>query len=414
MKEKLFRRGIGMLLQFRFKNYKSFAEDAILDMTATTIKEHDNSLIIVNENKILPVAAIFGANASGKSNIFGAFYAMCADIVNTFDDDEKHSLIRPFSFCNEQKNMPTEFEVSINIDDKEFRYGYIRDQNIVYEEWLFEKKFAKNSRTKERCIYYRENSKVDLDLRNKEEFEEISFVNSMISDSNLLLTTLGKRSKSIYSKVYNWFKHTTQLQDFSNDYDEFANTEIAAEFLYDAPDALEDVVKLLQVFDNAIVDLRIEKEMDKNLDEDYKVYSYHKCDGEELLKIPFQNESSGTQKIFSLATILMISISVGIVLFVDELDAKLHPLALRYLIRLFTNKKNNVGNGQLIFSSHNLVCLDSSDLRRDEIWFVEKNNQMSSLYSLYDFKEDSNSVRSDLSFGKNYLSGRFGAIPFQE
>ena len=96
-------------------------------------------------------------------------------------------------------------------------------------------------------------------------------------------------------------------------------------------------------------------------------------------------------------------------IFVDELDSKLHPLLLRYIVRQFHDKNVNKNGGQLIFSSHNIICLNSKDLRRDEIWFVEKENQESKLYSLYDFRDSG--ARNDLEFGKNYLSGRFGAIP---
>ncbi|MDD3569591.1 MAG: ATP-binding protein [Lachnospiraceae bacterium] len=407
--------GVGMLLQFRFKNYKSFAEDTILDMTATTIRDNDKSLITVNDNKILPVASIYGANASGKSNVFGAFRAMQSDVLNSYDKDKNHLLIRPFVFCKQQKEEPTEFEVSIYIkeEDKEYRYGFTRDQNKVYEEWLFEKKFTKSTRVKEKCIYYRKNSQqeVETDLKSKKEKEEINFLNSMVSETELLLTALGKRRKIRYFAIYDWFYYNTWCMDYSNDKDEIKWTDIFTEVFYENLSSLEDVVKVLQKFDTSILDLKIEKEKGKDLDEIFKIYSFHACDGGEPEKVPFESESSGTKKIFLLLVLIRLSINLGRVLFIDELDAKLHPLALRYIVRMITDREKNVGNGQLIFASHNLVCLDSSDLRRDEIWFVEKNSQKSSLYSLYDFKED---ARADLSFGKNYLSGRFGAIPFQD
>lgn len=401
-----------MLLQFKFKNFKSFAEEATIDMMATGIKEHSNSLIDVNGNLVLPVAAIFGANASGKSNIFKAFKAMCVDILGVFEKNEKHNNIRSFIFDDKLSKEPTEFQVCVNIDDKEYRYGFTRNQTEVFEEWLFEKKFVKGTRSKEKCVYYRENMIIETKTTNKKEKDEISFVFSMLSENDLLLTLLGKRGKSKYTNLYEWFQSVAQFQDFSDDYDERVSTLMAAEFLYDKEVLLNDVVSLLQAFDKSIVNLKIENEKDSNLNDSYQVYSYHLNSKNEIIKIPFSSESSGTQKIFSLATWLMFSINAGMVLFVDELDAKLHPLALRYLIRLFTNKNTNQGKGQLIFSSHNLVCLDSSDLRRDEIWFVEKNNQQSTIFSLYDFKCDDDTIRSDVNFGKNYLSGRFGAIPF--
>ena len=112
-----------------------------------------------------------------------------------------------------------------------------------------------------------------------------------------------------------------------------------------------------------------------------------------------------------LSFVLLISLKYGRPCIIDELDSKLHPLLLRYIIKMFSDKSIN-GGGQLIFSSHNLVCLDSRDLRRDEIWFVEKNNQKSTIFSLYDFKDET--IRKDLDFGKHYLNGRFGAVPFND
>jgi AAA15 family ATPase/GTPase len=403
-----------MLLQFKFKNFKSFAEEVTLDMLATGIKEHSSSLIDVNGNLILPVAAIFGANASGKSNIFKAFNAMCDEVMGEFEKNEKHINIRSFIFDDKLSKEPTEFQVCVNIDDKEYRYGFLRNQTEVFEEWLFEKNFIKGTRSKEKCVYYRENMTIEPKTVNKKEQDEISFVFSMLSKNDLLLTLLGKRKKSKYAKLYEWFQSTARFQDFSDDYDEWASTQMAAEFLYDKEMLLKEVVSLLRAFDKSILSLIIEVEKDSDLNDSYQVYSYHSNSKKSKIKIPFSSESSGTQKIFSLATWLFFSINAGMVLFVDELDAKLHPLALRYLIRLFTDTKANTGKGQLIFSSHNLVCLDSSDLRRDEIWFVEKNNQYSTMFSLYDFKNDDDTIRSDVNFGKNYLSGRFGAIPFQD
>jgi AAA15 family ATPase/GTPase len=415
MKVQLQRRYDVMLLQFRFRNFKSFADEVVLDMMATNIKEHNNSLICVNGNNILPLAAIYGANASGKSNVFKAFNAMCTDVACIYNKNEKHTNISTFIFDGKLKDEPLELEVSININNKEYRYGFLRNQTAVFEEWLYERKFAKNTRAKEKCIFYRNRSKVSMDPISKKEEKEIRYIHSMIDKGELIITALGRRDKSIYSEIYQWFNITAQLQDFSDDYDELRSTEFAADFLYENDNLLEDVTQLLRTFDSAIVGLKIEKEKDEELNEINEVYSYHLNEKNEEVKLPFASESSGTKKIFSLATWLMFSINSGLVLFVDELDAKLHPLALRYLIGLYSNKKTNIANGQLIFSSHNLVSLDSADLRRDEIWFVEKNKQKSTMFSLYDFKEDDDScVRPDLNFGKNYLSGRFGAIPFLE
>jgi len=402
-----------MLIRFKFKNYKSFADETILDLTATNIKEHTNSLIEKNGIKILPMAAIFGANASGKTNLFLAFKSMCADVINRYEKNENHSLIKPYIFNQSLEKSSTEYEINIIIGDKEYRYGFVRNQVKVYEEWLFANKFSKNTKAKEKMIFYRKGKKLLTEKLNQKEDKEFAYINSMIEENELLITAIGRRKRSDYSNIYEWFLHTSRVQDFSNDNDEVMSTELAAEFLCKYSSCLEDVVNLLKKFDNSITDIKIILEKDSELNEVYAVYSYHLDSMGKEIKIPFESESSGTKKIFALASWLFYSLMIGMVLWVDELDAKLHPLILRYIIKLYSDREFNTGDGQLVFSSHNLVCLDSSDLRRDEIWFVEKNNQVSTIYSLYDFKEDETTIRSDLSFGKHYLCGRFGAIPFQ-
>lgn len=156
----------------------------------------------------------------------------------------------------------------------------------------------------------------------------------------------------------------------------------------------------------------MKKKQDDNLKDIYEIYSVHENENGEKIRFPFNNESKGTQKILTLSVWILLSLNMGTVLFIDELDAKLHPLILRYILKLYTNLDDNKQNGQLIFSSHNLVCLDSNDLRRDEIWFVEKEKQKSTMFSLYDFKTYDSANYTDFDFGKHYLNGRFGAIPF--
>ena len=142
------------------------------------------------------------------------------------------------------------------------------------------------------------------------------------------------------------------------------------------------------------------------------MYSLYNKNDKSIVKLPFSKESSGIRKLFLITINILRSLENGEPLFIDNLDSNFHPLLLRFIIKLYKDKSINKNGGQLIFSSHNLICLDSSDLRRDEIWFVEKNNQKSTIFSLYDFKEET--IRKDLDFGKHYLNGRFGAVPFDD
>ncbi len=141
----------------------------------------------------------------------------------------------------------------------------------------------------------------------------------------------------------------------------------------------------------------------------------HKGENGELKALPFYLESNGTRKMFYLFDFFMDALRNGMVLFVDELDAKLHPLLTRYIINLFHNSDTNKGNGQLIYSTHDTVNLNKETFRRDEIWFAEKNKDgISTIYSLADYKINDVKVRNDATYNKDYLSGRYGAIPVLE
>ena len=389
-----------MLLQFKFKNFKSFKEETVLDMTAACSGEYDGDLLEPGGTTVLPVAAIFGANAGGKSNIFHALGTMSACITK-----ERDIALSPFLFDSVVKNEPTEFEVSINIDGREYRYGFSGIRKSVSEEWLFDGGI---------CVFHRSAKGCRIDVEDGKERTEIEFIHSMTDETELILTSLGRRRKSGYSKVFNWFSGNIRFYDFSNDSEEiFIKTDLLS-FLYNNKDSLREIVRLIQKFDSAIADVSIEKERDFNgSGSKYILYSHHLDEIENVNKIRFENESSGIRKLFSIALLLLSSLNEGNVLFVDELDSRLHPLVLRYIVKMYGDRDSNSGGGQLIFSSHNLICLDSADLRRDEIWFVEKNNQVSTLYSLFDFVDEESSD-AEFNFSKNYLTGRFGAIPFQD
>lgn len=403
----------GMLLQFKFKNFRSFADEAVLDLTATNIKENISSLIEKNGVKVLPLAAIFGANASGKSNLFLAFESMKNDVIGTYDSKKNPSIIQ-YIFDEKIHNEPTEFEVSLNIADKEYRYGIVRNQVKVFEEWLFCKNFSKNTKSKEKLIYYREGSKIALGQISKAEAKELEYIGSMETEGQLLMTAIGKREKCTYASIFKMFQMGFSIINFSDEFDEIFWRDAFAQISFEDKECLEYTKNLLNKIDPSIIGLEVKKEKDEKLNDKLKWYSIHKDSNGEEMHLPIESESGGTKKILSIALDTILALQSGMTVFIDELDSKMHPLVLRYIIQMFSNPEINKGRGQLIFSSHNLVCLDSSDLRRDEIWFVEKENQKSTLFSLYDFKTTEESIRSDLNFSKHYLAGRFGAIPFQD
>lgn len=442
-----------MLLSFRVRNYKSIADEMWIDLRATKQKDHLDTLINSGKEKFLPVIAIYGANASGKSNIFKAISAMMDRIEgklkkDVITSDDIAPYIVPYMFDETYKNGSTLFEIEQKIDKIEYRYGFVCTKQKVYEEWLFMKKDSK-----EECVFYRNDETLEMPFENKEINNEVSHCYSMTSENDLLITGLNKRASSNLKMIQENFKtyklaikkgeeNTRNLEkkigilhlfsninmfdsisfDFSNDKTESVLIDGLGRNLYKLGNAnrlaphkmVENIKEMVATVDSSIVDVTVEEETDSDLNIHYRVYTHHLDNNGKKVKVNFDIESNGTRKFIALYSWIFLSLNNGFSIVCDEIDIKLHPLLLRRIIRMFTDKEQNPKGAQLIFSAHNLICLDSSDLRRDEIYFVEKNNQKTEIYPMSDIKIKGETVRADLDFGKNYLTGRFGAIPFND
>lgn len=217
-------------------------------------------------------------------------------------------------------------------------------------------------------------------------------------------------------KVFEWFINS-EVVDFGD-----AITESILSRLLPIEDLKDQMYKkalekFMKAIDVGIDSIRIEEIKNTANAEDeptYKVYSGHKnISGDGAMEISFSEESSGTQKMFILYRFLMDALKQGTILFVDELDAKLHPLLLRYIINMFHNPDINKNNAQLVYTTHDIYTLTKETFRRDEIWYTEKDkNGVSTLYSLAEYKlEDNKKVRNDATYNKEYLLGRYGAVP---
>lgn len=400
-----------MLLRFTFKNFKSFCDEAVLDLTASSITEHKDSLITVNNIDILPIAAIFGANGSGKSNLIEAFNTMRIEITGYCFQGLPKSLIETYCFDDKKNNSPTEFEVCIYSKkfNKEFRYGFSRTSKEVFEEWLFSKTFSKTPTVKEKCVFYRRKDKeLETDLTNQKELNEIKYCYNITKNNELVITTIGMRQKCIYQYIFNWFYNPFMILELPN----IDLGQYDLEILYDDKELLQNIETIINRVEPSILGIKIQREVTSKEEYNYEMYSLYNKNDKSIVKIPFSKESSGIRKLFLITLNILRSLENGDPLFIDDLDSNFHPLLLRFIIKLYKDKSINKNGSQLIFSSHNLICLDFSDLRRDEIWFVEKNNQKSTMFSLYDFKEET--IRKDLDIGKHYLKGRFGAVPFND
>ena len=406
-----------MLIRFSFKNFKSFKDENVLDMEATSLKEHEYNLVKTDQVNLLKVAAIYGANASGKTNVLQAFDYMKKRILVS-DDSKKNSPIDEDNVYSYMiNNEPISLEVEILAkNNKIYKYGFDVLKDSIVSEWLYIKKINKFY-----SIFEREKNNVTMKSNNK-----ISGL-ANIDERTLFLNIYSKIDKDNedFNNVYDWFVDANYLDLGNPRFEDFINTRISLKILSDEK-YKKELLRFIKTFDSGIEGIKTTPnslEEVQNNNRVVKVELIHRGENNELKALPLELESNGTRKMFHLFDFFMDALRNGMVLFIDELDAKLHPLLTRYIINLFHNSETNIGNGQLIYSTHDTVNLNKETFRRDEIWFTEKNRDgVSEMYALSDYildDEDGNNksgkkVRNDATYNKDYLTGRYGAIPVLE
>lgn len=409
-----------MLIQFSFKNFKSFRDDTILDFSATKITEHSDRVISIGYEKLLPTAAIFGANASGKSNVIEAFRYMVTYVMESFsyggdpaDKKGKNKKIKytPFLFEAASRDAESSFEVYFMDTEehkfKSYNYGFTLNRDGIIEEWLNSK--AKTAREYKR-IFYRNGDELDLSglpVKSRE-LIEISL------DRDALIVSLGAKLKIMKLKsIRDWF-YNMNFANFGNPFEDVFLSSLIPERFAEDQVVQDKVVAYFSSFDPSIIGFHAE--VIKGEDENHrhvKIDAVHRMVNGGTASIPLEEESDGTLKMFALYPALQDTLENGGVLFIDELNARLHPLLVRSFLITFLNPEINLNHAQLVFTTHDSWQLSNNLLRRDEIWFTEKDgNGVSVLYSLADFvDEDGIKIRKDESYEKNYLLGKYGAIP---
>lgn len=395
-----------MLCQFTVKNFKSIRDEVTLDMQAAAISEHEDRVIIDrDEEKYLPVSAVYGPNGGGKSNVLAALNTLVAKVLRplfaTEDSDDKVLLqkkiiVEPFAF-SECKDEPTEFELFFRTDAAEYRYILHVKRDVVLYESLDRVKIETGRRS---ALFTRDESGIVL----KGAFAKLK-VSDELSKTLTLLSYLGivYKGNAVVRDVLSWFEYGINFLNYGNPIQELRMAVSTSE------NVKHLMLDMIQEMDLDIVDFRVEKKESGGID----IFTKHCIDGVET-EIDLFDESSGTQKLFGLLPFIAESLLTGTVLVVDELDAKIHPLLLRHIIMMFNDMSINRHKAQLIFTSHDLSTMNSEVFRRDEIWFVAKGNEENSmLYSLVEFKnEKGESVRKDAKFDKQYLEGKYGADPY--
>lgn len=391
-----------------------------MDLSAAKMTEFSDRVVSEGNDKILPMAAIYGANASGKSNIYNAFEYMADYVVESFkygDEEEKFEEYRPtpFLFDSVSNDAESSFEVYFTIPgdkaEKTYNYGFCVDRHGVTEEWLNSK--AKTAR-KYTSIFYRSTEENTLDLSG---LPKSSRDNIQVAlEKQVLIVSLGAKLKVTKCKdIRDWFM-ANEFADFGDPFTNFFLSRRLPKGFVGDDSVQKKVIEYFASFDEHIKDFEIEKlphDADSK-EETYKISSLHKkIDSDTFAAIPLSMESAGTLKMFALYPELQDVLEKGSVFFIDELNARLHPLLVRNFLLTFLNPEINTKHAQLIFTTHDTWQLSNQLLRRDEVWFTEKDEQgISKLYSLADFVDESGTrIRKDESYEKNYLIGKYGAIP---
>ena len=396
-----------MLCQFTVKNYKSIRDEITFDMQAAAISEHDNKIIKdIDGESFLPISAIYGPNGGGKSNVLEALHTLdskvlrplCATCDKAYCDYKARKIpVEPFAFSEQAKNEPTEFELFFRTEKAEYRYIlHMKKDEVVYES-LDRVKMDTGRRS---ALFRRDTESTEL----KGIFGKLK-ISEDLSATLPLISYLGitYKKNEVVKDVLNWFEDAIDFLNYGNPYQEL-RTAIAK-----SEDIKHLVLNMIKEMDLDIEDFRIEEKDNDRIE----IFTKHTVDGYSA-EITLSEESSGTRKLFGLLPFIAKSLTYGTTLVIDELDAKIHPVLLQYVIKLFTDMSINKNGGQLIFTSHDLSTMNNEVFRRDEIWFVAKGRgQNSGLYSLVEFKNDrGESVRKDAKYDKQYLEGKYGADPY--
>lgn len=411
-----------MLVEFSVKNFLSFKEKVTLSMEKGIGDEAIDNVFSFDNMELLKVASIYGANASGKSNLLKAFTSAILMVRNSnlIPVDGKWTFIKPFLFDEKSNNKPSEFEFVFISNKVKYRYSFSTDMNKIYDESLDAYYTQKPTN-----IFSRTNTTEYTFYTDKNILESLTSKNT---DNKLFLATATTWNYEKTKDVFLWFSKSI---DVYNSFEEIADSDLI-DYSNNEKSLKEFSLKLLKESDIDIKDINVdyeEKDMDSTMmdmfipplakkNQKYKVKNVKieieheiKDVNNELhtYKLDFNDESSGTRVLFALAPFLKRAFENEKIIVVDELERSLHPALIEFIIKLFNNKNINKANSQLLFTTHATNLLNLDLLRRDQIWFTEKNpeNGISDLYPL-----DSFAVRKEENIQKGYINGRYGAIPF--
>lgn len=413
-----------MLIEFRASNFRSLYEQVEFSLVASGLTaknkalDRDNLFAVRDDLSLLKTAAIYGPNAGGKSNVVRALRFMRDFVLKSSRETQVGDAIpvEPFLLREDTASAPSSFEIVFDMKGVQYRYGFELDAQRVHAEWLFSRQSSR-----ERTLFERgfQTFVLGPDFR-----KEGKGLDERTRPNALFLSVVAQWNGELATALLGWIR---RLQILLPDLPDRQDLDETLEQLTTEGPERAALIGLVKSLDLGIDDIRVERTEEAAAEPSTRgrrsartiglrssvrmVHRSYSAKGEVAAPVELdleRHESDGTQKLFALAGPLLGVLRRGEVLVVDELDLRLHPLMTCALIRLFHDPVSNPHNAQLVFTTHDTNLLGVDLFRRDQVWFAEKDRfGATRLYSLAEFK-----VRSDASFEKDYIRGKYGAIPF--
>lgn len=417
-----------MLLDFTVENYRSFYEKKSFSMLAQKLSEcAKENVTNAMSYDVLKTLAVYGANSSGKSNLVKALQTMKSSVLTSVKLNPNETLFYEPFLLMKDNTAPTMFEVSFLKNDYCYRYGFSYTQTAIVDEWLFRKT---TKRSKEQALFIRN---VDGIAFEDKLFPEGIGLESKVNDNRLFISLCAQLGGEISNEVISWFESDFNVASGLNNQEYRGFSQM---LFHKKEEASKEALRLFKKLNLGFGEISTHEEeitIPNNVPKELMPL-YNKVAGRKKIEIESvhhlydrkgascgsvrfsfdEKESSGTRKLFDMSGPIFDTLEKGSVLVIDELDAKMHPLISQEIIRLFNSPEKNPQNAQLIFTTHDTHLLSTKMLRRDQVWFTEKNDaEQTDLYCLIDIVlPDGTKPRNDASYEKNYIAGRYGAIPY--
>lgn len=391
-----------MLCQFSFQNFKSYRDETVFDFQAANLPEFKESLITSEKaNDILPVGVIYGPNGGGKSNLLQALACLISTVVKPIVSLETtrtriilHQSVDcvPFLLDEVSRNEPTEFLIYFRTKENEFRYYLSTLNDEIVAESLSRKKLGGK---KPALIFDREHGEITLGSSISRKS-----INTSVNAKMPYLSFLAiNYNIPVIVEVQEWFESCIIRN--------YADPRAEQHIMISEDETVQTrIIRFLN-------DMGIDIDGYRFDPEDRELYIQRLINGK-MYELPFGEESDGTRKLIAALPVVLLALVEGRLVIIDELDAKLHPKLLRYIISLFKNPNINTNRAQLLFTSHDMSTMKNTVYRRDEIWFAaESEDHVSELYSLHEIRrEDNERINNTAAYDKQYLEGRYGADPY--